>query len=146
MKRRRKQSERDKELADNARLLRRWKAFHREQLETALAGVHRDVFERLQAELKSLHSARELVAFIDAQDWSAMDANIQLIALHEINAAICRLRERRGLEPIDDALPGQPPTAFQIIRSIITKFPAAMRGSQPEHSRSNSVWTKGEVT
>jgi hypothetical protein len=81
------------------------------------------VFERLVVELKDLYSASELVAFISAQDWSAMDANTQLIALHEINTAICRLREKRGLEPIDDALSHQPPTAFQIIRSIITSFP-----------------------
>jgi hypothetical protein len=135
---RHRQSKRDKELEDNARLLRRWKAFHHEQLEEALAGVHRDVFERLMAELKTLHSARELVAFISAQDWSAMDANTQLIALHEINSAICRLREKRGLEPIDDALPDQPLTAFQRIRKIITSFPQHCGEAQPGHSRPDS--------
>ena len=30
-----------------------------------------------------------------------------------------RLRERHGLTVIDDALPGEPPTVFEIIRSIL---------------------------
>ena len=77
--------------------------------------MHRDVFERLMARLKQLRSARELVSFIAAQDWSAVGAAARLIALHEINQAIMRLRERNGLPPIDDALPGERPTAFQLI-------------------------------
>jgi len=30
-------------------------------------------------------------------------------------------------EPINDALPGQPLTAFQMIREIVNKFPATSR-------------------
>jgi hypothetical protein len=133
----RRRSAKDKELQDNARLLRAWKAFHRAQLEEAVAGVHHDVFEHLMAELKALHSARELVAFISAQDWSAMDDDTRAVVLHAINTAICRLREKRGLEPIDDALPDQPLTAFQIIRSIITSFPRHCGEASRERSRSN---------
>jgi hypothetical protein len=108
-----------KKLADDARLLRQWKAWHREQLEEALAGVHRDVMARLMAQLNDLHSARELVAFIAAQDWSAVDADTRLIALHQINTAIMQLRERSDQAPIDDALWHEPPRAFQLIREII---------------------------
>jgi hypothetical protein len=60
----------DQKLADNARLLRAWRKWHGEQLEEALAGVHRDVVERLLAQLKDLRSTRELLAFIEAQDWA----------------------------------------------------------------------------
>ena len=60
MKRRR--SEKEKELVDNAHLLRAWRAWHREQLEEALAGLHGGVLERLTAELKNFRSARELVS------------------------------------------------------------------------------------
>ena len=88
---------------------------------------------RLVAKLKALRSARELVEFVNAQDWSAIDANTRMIALHEVNAAITRLRERAGQEPIDDALPGQPLRAFQLVRAIIDppSFPH-QRGGPPE--------------
>jgi hypothetical protein len=108
-----------KKLVDDAYLLRQWQAWHREQLEEALDGVHRNVMERLMAQLKDLRSARELVAFIEAQDWSAVDADTRLIALHQINTAIMQLRERSDQAPIDDALWHEPPRAFQLIRDII---------------------------
>jgi hypothetical protein len=116
---RRKSAKEQKKLADDARLLRAWHAWHREQREEALAGPHRVVMGQLMAILKDLHSARALIVFIEAQNWAAIDADTQLIALHEINAAIMRLRERAGQEPIDDALWHEPPRAFQVIRSII---------------------------
>jgi hypothetical protein len=101
-----------------------WRAWHREQLEDALIGVHRDVMQRLMAQLKDLRSARELVAFIEAQDWATVDADTRLTALHEINTTIMRLRERMGQEPIDDALPGESLRAYQLIRNIMNQFPA----------------------
>jgi len=81
--------------------------------------MHSDVMRRLMDELKELRSARELVDFIAAIDWSRIDANTRLFALHEINRAITKLRERMGLDPIDDAMPGEPMRAFQLIRKII---------------------------
>src|SRR5262245_29909920 len=124
----RPKSKQDKKLADDARLLRAWLAWHREQLEEALAGVHCDVMRQLMAQLKDQRSAHELVAFIEAQDWAAADADTRLVALHEINVAIMRLLERAGQEPIDDALPGEPLRAFQLIRNIMNQFPAASGG------------------
>ena len=120
----RRQSEKNKKLADDARLMRAWRNWHAEQLTEALVGLHRDVMTRLMTQLAELKSARELVAFIEAQDWSAVDAHTRLVALHEINRAVCKLRERLGQEPIDDALWGEPLRASQLIRKIITEFPA----------------------
>jgi len=77
----------DKKLEDDARLLRAWRQRHGEQLEEALAGVHADVMQRLMTQLKDLHSARELVVFIEAQNWAAVDADTRVIALFEINRA-----------------------------------------------------------
>jgi len=116
-------SAKDQELADRAYLLRAWHKWHREQLKEALAGVHGAVLERLLAGLKNLRSARELVDFISAKDWGAVDTDTRLIALHQINDAITRLRERRGLDAIDDPLPGQPASAFQIIKLMFKSFP-----------------------
>src|SRR5262245_13622111 len=115
-----RKSDKDKTLADNACLLRAWRRWHAEQLEAALAGPHAGVMGRLMAQLKDLGSARALVEFITAQDWSALDADTRLTALHQINNAVMRHRERAGLAPIDDALPGEPLNAFQMIRAIIT--------------------------
>ena len=116
-----KRNAREQMLADDARPLRTWREWHREQLEEALAGVRRDVLERLMEQLKDLRSARALVDFIAAQDWESVDADTRVIALFEINRAIAALRERQKLPPINDALPGEPLTAFQIIRGIITQ-------------------------
>jgi len=111
-------TKKEKELADNARLLRAWKKFHCDELAEALAGLHRDVMTRLTSHLKQLRSARELVEFIEAKDWSAVDTRTRLVSLHEINSAICELREKQGLPPIDDALPGEPLRAYQVIVAV----------------------------
>ena len=90
----RRKSEKDKKLADDARLLRAWRRWHVEQLEEALADVHADVMSRLMAQLEELRSARELVDFISAQDWESVDADTRAIALFEINRAVTALRVR----------------------------------------------------
>jgi hypothetical protein len=109
---RRLQRDQEKERADDARLLCAWREWHREQLEEALAGVRRDVLKRLMEQLKDLRSACALVDFIAAQDWESVNADTRAIALFEINRAITALRERQKLLPINDALPGEPLTAF----------------------------------
>ena len=128
------QSQKDKELADQAKLTHAWRQWHADQLVEALTGLHRDVMARLMEHLKELRSARELVAFIEAQDWSTIDAHTRFVALHEINQAIAKLRERADLAPIDDALPGQPLRAFQLIRKIINQFPASAGRPSPRAS------------
>jgi hypothetical protein len=116
-------SEKDQKLQDDQRLLKAWHKWHAEQLAETLIGVHRDVFERLMVELKDLRSARELVDFIAAQDWSQVSADDRSIALHEVDSAIMKLRERNGLPSIDDPLPGQPDIAYRIIKILFESFP-----------------------
>lgn len=96
----------DKKLDDDEKLLRAWKKFHRTELEEALAGPHRALLEPLMAQLKHLemNSAGTLVGFIRSQNWSDVNARTKFIALHEINTAVCKLRERNGKPPIDDGL------------------------------------------
>src|SRR5215831_17936709 len=126
-----------KALADRSHLLRAWRRWHREQLKEALANVHGAVLERLMVKLKHLRSARELVAFIEAQDWASVDNDTRAIALFEIDRAIVALPERQKLPPINDALPGEPLTAFQIIREIITKV------SPPSREKANPKGVSG---
>src|SRR5215471_21436253 len=98
----------EKNLTDTAHLLHAWHKWHHDELAEALIGLHRDVMTRVMTQLKELRSARELVASIEAVNWATVDAGIRLIALHEINQAITKLRECTNLAPIDDALPGEP--------------------------------------
>jgi|SRR5262249_7535365 len=117
----RRNTQREKELIDNARLLRAWRNWHAEELDEALTGPHHHVLEPLMKILKTLdpQSSRALIDFVRAQDWNVIDTHTKLVALHEINVAITKLRTRNGKPPIDDALPGEPATVFQAIRLMI---------------------------
>jgi hypothetical protein len=117
-------SENEKELPGRERRTCMWRRYHAEQLEQALAGTYADVMKPLMAQLEDLRSTHALVDFIAAQDWGSVDTDTRTIALFEINRAITARRERQKLPPINDALPGEPLTAFQIIREIINQFPA----------------------
>ena len=110
-----------KKLADDARLLRAWKKFHREEREAVLAGPHAlgELF-RMFANIECVRPA-QLVGFIGAINWSAIPYDARLVVLHELNTAITKFREKRGLEPIDDPLPRQPDSPFRIIKA--TLFP-----------------------
>ena len=55
--RRNSKQERERELADQARLTRAWRAWHFQQLEEALVGLHSGVVEWLMAQLKELRTA-----------------------------------------------------------------------------------------
>ena len=96
-----------------------WKRWRSEQLDAALAGAHREMLQALIAFLKTTKSDGALIEHVHAGNWQAADADTRFLALRLINAAITRLREQRGLVPFDDALPGEPPTAFQIIREML---------------------------
>jgi hypothetical protein len=120
--------------ADRERLTCMSRRYHAEQLEQALAEIHSDVMKRLMAQLEHLRSARALVDFIAAQDWESADADTRAIALFEINRAVTKMRERMNpKEPINDALWGQSPTAFQLIKQIINPVSRASgREANPE--------------
>ena len=120
---RRSQSEKDKKLADNERLLRWWKKFHREERDLALAGPHGAVLAELFRMFKNLQHVRpaQLLGFARSIDWAAIDADTKLVTLHELNAAITRLREKHNMEPIDDTVSDEPP--FRMIKAIM--FPAS---------------------
>ena len=112
-----------KKLADDARLLRAWKKFHREEREAVLAGPRATTFGTLLQMFANIECVRpaQLVGFIGAIHWGAIDYATRLTVLHELNTAITKFREKRGLEPIDDPLPRQPDSPFRIIKA--TLFP-----------------------
>jgi hypothetical protein len=134
---RRTQVDRNKELQDNARLLRAWKAFHAEELDTAMNGTHGSTIARLMEILRALdlRSASMLIDFVKARNWQAIDANTELVVLHEVGCAITKLRTRNHLEPIDDPLPGERDNVFQVIKAILFPLQAAPTGANAGHMR-----------
>jgi hypothetical protein len=65
------------------------------------------------------------------------DYQTRLTVLHELNTAITKVREKRGLEPIDDNLPGDPDTPFRAIKTIVLTASLPVRaptGAQPGSS------------
>ena len=121
-----RKSERDKKLVDDARFMRWWKAWHREEREAVLAGPHGAVLSKLFRMLENLKRVQpcQLIGLGRSIDSTASDSPTRSVVLHEASVSITRHREKCGLEPIDDALPGEPLRVFQVIRKIITEFPA----------------------
>jgi hypothetical protein len=136
---RRKSNKKQKKLTDDARLLRAWKKFHREERETMLAGPHGSVLNelfRVLANLKHMQPA-QLIGYVQSIDWSVIEYDTKLVVIHECNTAITALREKHDLASIDDNLPGEPETPFRTIKAVVlTAFPhheGAHRGeARPE--------------
>jgi len=134
----------EKELADRARLLRWWKAWHREQRDLVLAGEHGAALGELLRMFENVQHIQpsQLLGIARAINWAVIDSDTRLIVLHEANSAITKFREARGEEPIDDALSDEPLRVFQVIRGIVmNQFPTSAGESPPELIRQNS----GEV-
>jgi hypothetical protein len=115
----------DRKLLDDARLLRAWRKWHRDERDAVLAGPHAAVLGELFRVVENLQHVRsaQLIGFVKAVDWASIDAATKQTVMHEIDTAIIKQRERAGLAPIDDPLPGAPPNAFQVIHGILTSFP-----------------------
>jgi hypothetical protein len=62
--------------------------------------------------------------------WTPIDYPTRLVVLHEANRAISKQRERLGLAPFDNGLPGDPPNVFRLVRTAIlfAELPAARGG------------------
>ena len=111
----------EKKLADDARLLRAWKKFHAEEKAVVLAGPHGSTLAELFRMLANLQHVQpsQLIGYARSIDWAMIDHDTKLTALHEVAAAITKFREKRGLEPIDDGIPGEADTPFRVIKAII---------------------------
>ena len=111
----------DQKLAETRKLTRAYKQWQREQLAEALAGAHGAAIAELMTLLDRLElsSAAALLDFMRRNDWSSVSYDTRLTVLHQINDRITRMRERRGLPPFDDPLPGQPDNVFRRIKRAL---------------------------
>jgi hypothetical protein len=121
-------------------LHRAWRAWHRERRDAVLAGPHGAMFERLLYILKNAtpQSQPLLLGFIRGIDWSSADETTRYVVLHEIGHAVVALRERDGLAPFDDPLPGERENVFRLIKQILFPAQAAPPGAQPGLNQRNT--------
>ena len=135
----RRQSERDAKLRDDARLLRWWQAWHREQRDEALA-KYPNLAELFRV-FRNLQHAQpvQVLGLAAAVDWSVVDYATKLTVVHEFNSSITVLRVKRDLEPIDDGVgaPGEPETPFRQLKAILFPPNGARTGAQPGLSKSS---------
>jgi len=121
----------EKELRDAARLLRWWSAWHRERHGEALA-KYPDLAELFRV-FQNLKHARpvQVLGLASSIDWSVIDYDTKLTVVHEFNTRVTALRERGGLEPIDDPLPGEPESPFRQLKALLFPPNGAPTGAQP---------------
>jgi hypothetical protein len=115
-------SEMDQKLADQSVQLRRFKRGRRDELDALKQGEHGAQWKALSQILRhlTLSETMYLPEYIERQDWLLeSDLHARNTALSVIHGAIIRERIRNGYSPMDDGLPGEPPTALEMIRSLL---------------------------
>jgi hypothetical protein len=119
-----------KKLQDDAKLAKAWRAWHAEELKEARDGPNGAIVNELMAVLDQLtsHSASALLACFERPDWSVVSYDVRLTLLHELNIAVTRLRERQGMSPFDDGVPGERNNIFRRIKALMF---AALPGAHP---------------
>jgi len=111
-----------KELAEDNAQLRRYQQFLMQELQALLSND--EEARELAGFLRHLtyDALPSLLAFMAERDWFAWASLEQrVLILHFINNTICRLRVREGLAPIDDSLPGEDPSVFEICRQHLVR-------------------------
>lgn len=112
----------EKELDDQNKLFRQWKAWRREKLDALIAGPHgREIKGLIRfLDTMTLSSAPALLKLIENAHWArSMSPGERADLLGAIGNRITRTRERAGLTPFDDAMPGEPETAFHRIKTML---------------------------
>lgn len=113
----------DKEMEEAAKLKSNYRAIKRQEKLDLLNGPHGKDVRGLIALIDSLTigSGNALVEFIQNADWiQQADQKLKYAVLELAGVGIARLRIRHAMAPYDDSLPGEPPTAYEIIRKHLT--------------------------
>jgi hypothetical protein len=109
-------------IADQLTQLRAYHRSQREQVKLHLVQPHEAEWRELTRRLArmTLNDGDALVERVRNARW-LLDADLatRQAALSAISSRLITLRLINGYPPIDDALPGEPDTAFQIIRDVL---------------------------
>jgi hypothetical protein len=110
-----------KALQERDLLYRQWREWHEKTLKEFLGGPHAAAATEIHTFLKNadLNSADQLIELVKQGPWQQADEDTRFQVLRMIDYSVCFLRESSGLEPIDDPLPDQAPSAFIIIRELL---------------------------
>jgi hypothetical protein len=108
-------------LAERDQQFALWRKWRHERSEAVLAGPHADAARDLLDFLDCLtfEDGERLVVQVRAGPWAAADADTRFLILVAIDNALAGVRERNGLPPFDDLLPGQPPNVFLMLREVL---------------------------
>jgi hypothetical protein len=118
--------------AENAKLSKLWHVWRREQRDKLFAGPYGQEARTLLAFLQTMtfSSAAKLLEMVDAGPWREADRDAQFEVLRMIDDAIIALREKHGLPPFSDPMPGEADNAFLLVRGMLdqsTNSPAQRR-------------------
>ncbi|MGY3278162.1 hypothetical protein [Bradyrhizobium sp. S3.7.6] len=104
-------------------LLSQFKKAKRAEHQAMLDGAHGKPYAVMMAIVKKLPaSSQELVANLRSGWTAPLDRNERQTVLGMISARIMLEREKQGLSPLDDPLPGDPDNLFIICRKIIMGY------------------------
>lgn len=111
-----------KKRAEKAVLMRGWRKARREEWRRTVAGDFGPDLVTFRKAMRRFDEtqAQEFVVFVLSQDWlQSMPRQAKAVARGLVTQAVIRLRSKAGFEFIDDALPGEPPTALEICHAFI---------------------------
>lgn len=105
-------------MADSSKQFRGYMKAKRAELKQLLQGPDGERWRELVNVLRALtlEDGDRLIDFVRQQRLCDADPRTRQVAIGLIDDAIERLRVQNGYAPMDDALPGEPLTVFQIIR------------------------------
>lgn len=118
-KRRARTEQAEKEFAEEAQLLKLYRAHQRRDVRALLEGPFGKDVRGLMKILRAmtLESGPALLKIVRSSSWlKEMPVEQRWIVLRLASRSIIRVREAAGLQPFDDGLPGDPPKAFEQIR------------------------------
>lgn len=120
--RRARSAQAEKDLLDEAQLLKLYRRERKKQLQALLDGPFGPDVRGLLSFMRTmtLSSAPGLIALVRKAIWiKALPEDHKYILLRLVSQGIARVREKNGLSPFDDPLPDQPDKAFQTVQKII---------------------------
>lgn len=115
-------SAKDKRLEERGRLAAHYRREEARRTAEALASPLGKRLASLLAEFDRLtiDDADVMIAHLETQDWLPQaDEDFRRIALRLIDKRIGRIRRDAGLIELDDPLPGEPDSAFFIIKRLL---------------------------
>lgn len=116
----RRNSAAEKELAEDRQLTAAYHKYKREQRQAILDGPYGEPVRALVAFMRGmgLSDADALLERVSGRPWvEAMSIDERFVLLGMIGDRIVKVRERNGLAPFDDALPGEPAKIFELIKA-----------------------------